>query len=158
MESTRAATNGAVSRFRLRGDVAHGPSLLCVEDNDDTRMLLFELLSGEGYEVTTAATVGDGLEALEDTGGFALIITDYSLPDGTGISMLETARIRGHIGAETPVLLFTGEPALEPVEGITLLSKPLQPRIFLRTVRELIESPVPSRESAASTTAGDSRL
>ena len=123
------------SHWRL---AEQGASILCVEDDDDTRLLLVEVLTSEGYEVTDAATVEEGLLALAEAGGFDLILTDYSLPDGTGTSMLQEARERGLAAVGTPVILFTAESLPWRLAGMTLARKPLVPDVLLALVRDML--------------------
>ena len=83
-----------------------GPSkLLIVDDNDATRQLMCDVLKNQdGYEVDEA---GDGVEALkmlQDT-NYDLIISDISMPQMDGISLLEEVR-KTH--PDLPVIMATG--------------------------------------------------
>jgi two-component system, cell cycle response regulator len=79
--------------------------LLIVEDDADQRQLIGETLE-EHFGARTVRAVDSGAEALKlDLSAFDLILTDFNLPDITGMELLE--RIRAKCG--TPVIMVTGE-------------------------------------------------
>ncbi len=53
------------------------------------------------YAVDWAATVSEGMKMLGER-QYDLMVLDYSLPDGTGIDLIEKAK-------DTPVVFFTGQ-------------------------------------------------
>lgn len=79
--------------------------LLIIDDDLDQRDLTREVLEdrfGKGC-VDEAAT---GREALsKDLGSFDMILSDYNLPDCTGLTLLDDIRAR----CRTPVIMVTGE-------------------------------------------------
>ena len=79
--------------------------LLIIEDDADQRELICETLEDYFGEGTTQG-VGSRTEAIQqDFGKFDLILSDYNLPDATGMQMLEDIRQR----CDTPVIMVTGE-------------------------------------------------
>lgn len=86
------------------------PSVLIVDDDPVSRMLLSHMLRSSGHEVTEAA---DGNEALATigAGAFDLVISDEEMPGKTG------REVRTELGADfvTPFVLLTGT-MLEPSE------------------------------------------
>ena len=66
--------------------------VLVVEDDDDARKYVSDLLRAEGYDVTTA---GDGLEALAyaSVGTFDVIVTDFRMPEMDGLELLHGLRV-----------------------------------------------------------------
>lgn len=112
------------------------PAILYVEDHDDARLLLRDLLAVEGFVVTTAASVSEALAAMDAGTRFDVIVTDHSLPDGTGIEMLETARATGRLNETTRVFLFTAEPHLLALGDIAVVRKSLGPEALLRALHE----------------------
>jgi DNA-binding response OmpR family regulator len=76
--------------------------VLVVDDDDDIRLLLEELLRGAGYGVETAA---DGRAALRvfHTSPCDLVILDLSMPDLDGFETLERLRDL----SDAPVILLT---------------------------------------------------
>jgi len=79
--------------------------LLIIEDDPDQRELIREQVE-DRFGPGTVVGVGSRKEALEQTlEGFDLILTDYNLPDGTGMDVLKEVRGR----CSTPVIMVTGE-------------------------------------------------
>ncbi|MBL0889574.1 MAG: PAS domain-containing protein [Gemmatimonadaceae bacterium] len=69
--------------------------ILVVEDHDDGRDFLRRILEADGHTVAVAASVREGERALEAAGPpFDLLLTDVGLPDGSGWSLVKTARAR----------------------------------------------------------------
>lgn len=69
--------------------------ILVVEDHDDGRDFLRRILEADGHAVTVAASVREGEAALEAAGPpFDLLLTDVGLPDGSGWSLVKTARAK----------------------------------------------------------------
>jgi diguanylate cyclase (GGDEF)-like protein len=79
--------------------------LLIVEDDPDQRELTREVLE-DHFGRATVTAVGDRASALQqDLAAFDVILTDYNLPDGTGMQLLEEVRHR----CLTPVIMVTSE-------------------------------------------------
>lgn len=116
------------------------PLILCVEDDDDLREALCDLLASAGYLVLAAGTVAEALELLEDESHICLVLTDHSLPDGTGYSMLATARARGHLDLDTPVVLLTAERPTVLYRVSAVLQKPLCADALLAVIEPLVDA------------------
>ena len=82
--------------------------ILVVEDQDAARESLAEVLAESG-RVHTAADKASALEALRAR-GYDLILSDLKLPDGSGMELLEEARVR-QPGA--PFIFVTGYGTIE---------------------------------------------
>jgi CheY-like chemotaxis protein len=121
---------------------------LCVEDHDDTRDMIAELLELDGFEVETAASVGDALRLLGDGHRYDLVLTDYMMPDGSGTELLDAARANGQI-ADAHVVLFTAHPAPPRPANTLVIRKPLEVDSFLRTINELVCARAPRGGPAA---------
>jgi len=79
--------------------------LLIVEDDADQRQLIGETLEAH-FGAQTVQAVESGAAAMKlDLGAFDLILTDFNLPDVSGMDLLE--RIRE--ACATPVIMVTGE-------------------------------------------------
>jgi CheY-like chemotaxis protein len=108
--------------------------ILLVEDNEDIREGLIDLLESEGYSVAGSGSAEEGLARLRSE-SFQLVITDYMLPGETGGWLLEQAereqRLRG-MGA----VMITAHPKVRPPAGVRLMHKPLDIDDFLRVVCE----------------------
>lgn len=75
---------------------ADKPSLkvFLVEDNEDTRVVLAQLLRFDGYEVQTAGTMQAALHEFPLFGG-EVLLSDLGLPDGDGWELLRALRQAG---------------------------------------------------------------
>jgi CheY-like chemotaxis protein len=70
------------------------PHLLVVEDEPVIASLLADVLTRHGYRVTIGHTVADGLALAEKHGDLALCISDFLLPDRTGLDLVLALRER----------------------------------------------------------------
>ncbi len=66
-------------------------SILIVDDEQEIRESLEQLLSLEGYQAASVGTGGDGLRKL-DEGVFDLVLLDVSLPDQSGLEVLKSIK------------------------------------------------------------------
>jgi CheY-like chemotaxis protein len=112
--------------------------ILAVDDSRDALTILRLFLSAEGFEVITACDVAEALlsvhEQLPD-----LIITDYAMPDRTGLDLcrhLRSHRQTRHI----PIVLHTGTdlPPTETPLYDALFAKPASLAQLARRVRSLL--------------------
>jgi two-component system cell cycle response regulator len=79
--------------------------LLIIEDDADQRDLIRETLE-DYFGRGTVVAVDSRRAALEqDLCSFNLILSDYNLPDGSGMDLLDDLRTR----TQTPVIMVTGE-------------------------------------------------
>lgn len=121
------------------------PRVLMVEDNEDNRRILRDLLTSAGYEVIEAVTGEDGVR-LAEAHQPDLILMDIQLP---GMDGYEATRcIRGHPAlARTPIIAVTsyalsGDDAKALAAGCdAYIAKPFSPRALLAKVQEYVRSP-----------------
>jgi two-component system, chemotaxis family, response regulator WspR len=79
--------------------------ILIIEDDDDQRELMRETLE-DHFGPGTVVGAESGVHALRhDLASFDLILSDYNLPDRTGMELLDAIRGR----CATPVIMVTGE-------------------------------------------------
>jgi DNA-binding NtrC family response regulator len=78
-------------------------SILIIDDEQEIRESLEQLLSLEGYAATTASTGGEGLKRLEDH-FYDLALLDITLPDLNGMEVLKTIK---RDSADTNVIMIT---------------------------------------------------
>lgn len=131
------------------------PIILVVEDYADTRQMLRLLLEGLQYKVLTAA---NGEEALSVAANnhIDLILTDFGLPDMTGLTMVRSIRRLGNHSRSIPVVVLTafdGSQYRELAEqaGVSaFLVKPPDFEFLKRTVHRLIENHHAERDLPAS--------
>jgi two-component system KDP operon response regulator KdpE len=102
--------------------------VLIVDDHEDTRRLLEELLELEGFRVEAASTGHEALLKACDISP-CLILLDLGLPDIAGVELVRELRRQG--AARTPIYALSGYPHLY-VEAMTagcdgFLLKPILP-------------------------------
>jgi DNA-binding response OmpR family regulator len=68
-------------------------NLLVVDDDEDTSELLGLLIGRQGWGVTFASDLAQARTALA-TGDISALVTDVTLPDGSGLSLLANGRPR----------------------------------------------------------------
>lgn len=121
-----------------------GHRVLLVEDDDDNRELIAEVLEASGWEVVSAATGQEGLKALSEQ-AVDVVLTDVGMP---GMGGLEMARAAKAIAPSVPVVVVTGwtddvdvAQAHGRREVDAVLVKPIDPDALLGTVGDLAARP-----------------
>jgi len=118
------------------------PSLcvLLVEDDDDNRELMAEVLASSGYEVVTASSGQDGLKTLAGRSVDA-VVTDVGMPGMGGLEMARAAKL---IAPSVPVVIVTGWAEREDInrarghEVDAVLIKPVDPDALTDTLSEVL--------------------
>jgi CheY-like chemotaxis protein len=119
------------------------PSILIVEDDDDCRTVLQDLLEMSGYTVVTAPDARSAIEAVRASPP-ALMLVDYMMPDADGGWVVRQLREAGGTLARIPVVLTTGSAEGREIAeglGVPSLEKPFDVTHLLDVVRSLV--PVP---------------
>ncbi len=116
--------------------------ILIIEDQEDNRRILRDLLTSAGYKVIEAVTAEAGVMSAE-TQYPDLILMDIQLPDFDGYEA--TRRIKANSAlSSTPVIAVTsyalsGDEAKAYEAGCdAYVSKPFRPRELLAKVREYV--------------------
>ena len=112
--------------------------ILIVDDELGIVEALCDVLSEEGYAVTTAHHGGEAL-ALAATDKPDLVITDYMMPLMSGLELAAALRRAGH--AALPIILITAidpEHLPQALDVSAVLRKPFSLEVLLRTVRKLL--------------------
>jgi two-component system cell cycle response regulator DivK len=117
--------------------------ILVVEDHEDNRRIVCDLLTSAGYEVIEAVTGTEGVTAAE-TQGPELIIMDIQLPDFDGYEA--TRRIKANPAlSPIPIIAVTsyalsGDDVKAFEAGCdAYVTKPFSPRELLAKIREYLE-------------------
>jgi CheY-like chemotaxis protein len=107
------------------------PRVLIADDEIEILELLSEVLSDRGYEVRTAAT---GAEALEAVPSFRpdVVVVDISMPGLSGPEVLDALR-QG--GSEVPVIAMSGDPGAAGEGFFAVVPKPFDFATIVRTVQ-----------------------
>jgi two-component system chemotaxis sensor kinase CheA len=82
--------------------------VLLVDDSPFFRNLMSPLLAAAGYRVTTAEDGGAALRALEESGGFDIIVSDIDMPGMTGFELAEACR-KSERWRSTPMLALSAK-------------------------------------------------
>jgi DNA-binding NtrC family response regulator len=109
--------------------------ILLTEDDEDVRDLLELVLAERGYQVDATDTVSGALSFL-DSRSYDLLFTDGMLPDGSGLTIADTAKQR-----DIKVVFFTGFADAFPAEELaryTVLHKPTDMANVVQTVAHII--------------------
>jgi len=69
------------------------PRVLVVDDEAPVRGLLCDLLAAWGCQAVEAANVAQPLTLFEE-GDYDLVLTDYVMPGGTGLELIQNVRGR----------------------------------------------------------------
>lgn len=115
-------------------------TILVVDDDNDVRAVVAEILRQAGFKVEEAETGEIALQKLVP-GGVEAVISDISMPGLSGVEMLKKLRTRD---LDIPVVLLTGRPsletAIEAVEGGALryLRKPARSADIVETMDEAV--------------------
>jgi two-component system nitrogen regulation response regulator NtrX len=116
--------------------------ILVVDDEANIRELLDEILSEEGYAVTTAADANDA-RAARRRQSFDLTLLDIWMPDTDGITLLKEW---ADGGALDPVVMMSGHGTVDTAVEATRLGaldfieKPVSLSKLLRTVSRALDS------------------
>jgi two-component system, cell cycle sensor histidine kinase and response regulator CckA len=127
-----AASTAEVSRERP-------PRILVIDDDRYVRMLLWDLLNAWGYEVDLAADGVAGL-ALFERGVYAAVLTDFAMPNVTGLDVVAGVRDRDPSIAVILFTAFMGELGGEDERlGINkVLRKPLDINRLRQALRDTL--------------------
>ncbi|HEY8151295.1 MAG TPA: circadian clock KaiB family protein [Vicinamibacteria bacterium] len=120
--------------------------ILLVESDEDHRKLLGQALRNQSYAVDEAASAAEARTHLAGA-RYALMIAHYSLPDSTATELLRSTRGEGLL-ADTPAIVFTGQPDIEKSGDFELMRKPLAVSDLLRQVQAIVGAPVGPEASA----------
>jgi CheY-like chemotaxis protein len=105
-------------------------SILHIDDVETNMLVMDHLLAALGHEPHGVASAAKGLAAMQ-TSAFDLVLTDYHMPDASGLDFLRGLRaLRGPASA-TPVIVVTADvmsfsaPSLREMGFASALGKPV---------------------------------
>lgn len=108
--------------------------VVIVDDEEDTRELLKELLEAKGYKVETAEDGVVALDVLSRVPRVCLVILDVLMPRMTGVEVL--AKLAADpVHAKLPVWMATSAPDRVPA-GVPCLQKPVDVDRLLELVEQ----------------------
>ena len=113
--------------------------ILVIEDEPTTREILTYTLREAGYAVDTVGSAGAATTCL-DTIPYALVITDWFLPDGNGAELADAA---AELGAKTFIMSdFIFQLPGSAARRHELLPKRVGPTEIVAAVQRMIGEPV----------------
>lgn len=116
-------------------------TVLVIEDEDDVRELLCDILTSSGHEVVSASRGKEGV-AIFQKQNCDLVFTDLGMP---GLSGWQVAKEIKQISRDTPIALITGWDLEEKKEeskqnGVdTIITKPFRVEQVLQAVQQLLQ-------------------
>ena len=128
------------------------PSILLVEDHENSRQSLKDCLEREGYRVETAENLQ--MARMQLAMNPDLMVLDWMLPDGQGLDLL--AELRRH-GSQLPVIFLTARADLvDKVLGLEIgaddyVTKPFEFRELLARIRVRLRSHSQLKDAAPET-------
>jgi PAS domain S-box-containing protein len=125
---------------RADGSDVRGLRVLVVDDEEDARDLVRQLLEDAGAEVTTASSAADAMTRIE-TREYDVVVSDIGMPDEDGYSLVRRLRARGperrgHIPAIALSAWARPDDRTEAARaGFDLhLAKPVEPEVLMAMV------------------------
>ncbi len=124
-------------------------NILCIDDEPSVGVVLEHHLAEIGHTPVLATSVAEALEALARQ-SFDLIISDYRMPQASGLDLLETLRQQG---IDVPVIIMTGYSSVEHAVlsmrhgAVDYLTKPLRQEAVRLAVKNAIEMARLKREN-----------
>ena len=116
--------------------------ILVVEDQEDNRQIIRDLLSAKGYELVEATTGEEGLK-LAATGKPDLILMDIQLPGMDGYEVTRRIKAKPEL-KHIPIIVVTsyalsGDDKKAFDAGCNgYVTKPFSPRVLLAKIREFL--------------------
>lgn len=112
--------------------------ILIVEDDDDLREVVADLLSDLGYRVASAINGRDALDYLRSHRPPSLIVLDLMMPVMDGVEFCRR-RLRDPALRSIPIFLFTARgQSIANISAVRVLKKPLVVSEFIDAVRSVM--------------------
>ncbi len=118
--------------------------ILIVEDDAITLDFLLNRLKTEGH-IALGASNGSRAREILTTNSPDLVLLDLTLPDDTGLDILDLIRSEPHI-AKVPVIVFTGNANLEMADKARqhgangYLVKPCPPEAISKRIEQVMDN------------------
>ena len=125
----------------MRANKLARPSVLVVDDDEDIRMTIRDVLSDQGFTVACAANGREALEMLiSGQSKPALILLDLTMPEMDGWTFRQEQQKVPRL-AQIPVVLFSGHHdaarAAQSLNAVALMTKPLRLEGLVTLVEQL---------------------
>lgn len=122
--------------------------ILLIEDDISYSRIIRNFLEKNGYTIISTNKVAEGLSLLKSHNP-DLVITDYRLPDGNGMQILEAALQDAN---STKTILITSYSdiriAVKSIKmgAVDYITKPINPEELLESVKDALETPATKQE------------
>lgn len=119
--------------------------VLFVEDEDDLRTIVAEALTAQGFAVTAAHNGVEAIAFLRGNAQFAIVVTDYSMPEGA--SGLDVAREAAAVQPNARIMIASGlqRAQLPPIpDTVRFLPKPYRFGQLVTAIHEQVHLERPS--------------
>lgn len=116
-------------------------SILVVEDTPSLRDVLAQVLSAEGYNVSTSGTAEDALEKIAGT-DFTMVLSDLKLPGRSGLELISETR---EMNKAVPIVVMTAYGSIDiAVDAMKLgatdfITKPFDPVELCQLIAQIVE-------------------
>lgn len=123
----------------MRGGMGGMTRVLLVDDDEDLRQSLADLLLEEGLEVIQAVDGRDALARLAEV-PVDLILLDYMMPEMDGLAFRQVQRAHPKL-AQIPVILLTAattSPERAAIAPTRLMEKPFRFSALLECIHEVL--------------------
>lgn len=127
---------------KIPRDDGKGKHLLVVDDEESVAMFLQDFLQTYDYKITSTTSSKQAIDLFkQSTSDFDLIITDQTMPEMTGIEMIE---IIFQINPDIPVILCSGYSEQVNEKGALelgcskYLSKPVNNQVLITAIHEIL--------------------
>jgi ActR/RegA family two-component response regulator len=126
--------------------------ILILEDDRDLRRVLVELLTGEGFEVSTCDSYSALLQAVDEYGA-PIVLADFWGTSHTELSPRERDELRD-LGRQAPTILLTGRAWIANVNAndlnvICILPKPIDLDDILEQIHRCLQVATDRIDAAA---------
>ena len=144
MSARSDLTNVEESITKLSYGADIPPTILVVDDDDDIRLLIAQLLRLQGYSVTEAGSASEAERSVLDNPPH-LILMDLSMPGTDGLSSIWNIRKEPGM-ATVPIIIISAYDAFDlRAEAAAAgccgyLTKPLDPDQLKTTIRLVLET------------------
>lgn len=119
-----------------------------IEDDEDIRNTLKDVLSEEGYDVHTAENGAQGLNLLGASAGPCVILLDLMMPIMNGWEFIVACRGDQRLSSIPIVVLTAAGNASKPDGASILMRKPLNIDTLLKVVEDYCALAPPDRSAA----------
>jgi two-component system aerobic respiration control sensor histidine kinase ArcB len=117
--------------------------ILVVEDDEDLREVLVEVLGEHGYVVLAASNGREALALLEAEAPPCLVLLDQSMPVMSGEELRQTLATMPSL-ADVPVCVLTGDVRYAG-NGVEVIKKPIDEDAMLEVIRRHCGTPSPAQ-------------